>query len=105
MKVFLSADIEGTCGIVDRAETDRGSVADYTPLARQMTLEVKAACEGALAAGASEILIKDAHGTARNLDHGQLPRRRSPVHDERIGQGELWSGILYRLPRLGGLRR
>ena len=75
MKVFLSADIEGTCGIVDRAETDRGSVADYTPLARQMALEVKAACEGALAAGASEILIKDAHGTARNLDHGQLPRR------------------------------
>ena len=77
MKVFLSADIEGTCGAVDWKETERSTPGDYNPLARQMTLEVAAACEGALAAGASEILVRDAHGTARNLDHGLLPRQAS----------------------------
>lgn len=75
MRVFVSADIEGTCGAVDWKETERSSPGDYGPLARQMTLEVAAACEGALAAGASELLVKDAHDSARNLDHSQLPRR------------------------------
>ena len=32
-----------------------------------------AACEGAIAAGASEILIKDAHGSGRNIIAARLP--------------------------------
>lgn len=75
MNIYLSADIEGTCGIAERTETHRAEAADYNPFAKQMTLEVKAACQGALDAGAEEILVKDAHGTARNLDHSQLPRQ------------------------------
>ncbi len=75
MKVFLSADIEGTCGIVSWAETERSTPMDYGPMQRQMTREVAAACEGALAAGAEEILVKDAHDSARNLDPAGLPRR------------------------------
>ncbi len=39
-----------------------------------MTLEVKAACEGAINAGADEIWIKDAHETGRNIDHNLLPK-------------------------------
>ncbi len=38
-----------------------------------MTREVIAACEGAIAAGATEIIVKDAHDTARNLDPYRLP--------------------------------
>ena len=30
MKVFLSADIEGTCGICDWSETERSTPNDYT---------------------------------------------------------------------------
>ena len=52
MKVFLSADIEGTCGICAWPETDRATPFDYTPFQQQMTREVAAACRGALAAGA-----------------------------------------------------
>lgn len=74
MRVFLSADIEGTCGIADRLET-HPEESVYAPFAKRMTQEVRAACEGALAAGASEILVRDAHGPARNLDHSQLPRQ------------------------------
>lgn len=73
MKVFLSADIEGTCGIVDWSETERATPYDYTPFRKQMTREVAAACEGALAAGAESLLVRDAHDSARNIDAAVLP--------------------------------
>ena len=57
MKIFLSADMEGTCGIVSWPETERSTPFDYTPAQKQMTREVAAACRGALAAGADEILV------------------------------------------------
>lgn len=74
MKVFLSADMEGTCGIASWAETERSTPFDYAPLQKQMTREVAAACRGALAAGAEEVLVKDAHDSARNVDPTALPR-------------------------------
>ena len=73
MKVYLSADIEGTCGIADWSETERSTPQDYRPFQAQMTREVCAACQGALAAGAEGILLKDAHDSARNIDPTQLP--------------------------------
>ena len=36
MKVFLSADMEGTCGIVSWPETERSAAFDYTPYQKQM---------------------------------------------------------------------
>ena len=48
MKIFLSADMEGTCGIVSWPETERSTPFDYTPAQKQMTREVAAACRGAL---------------------------------------------------------
>jgi len=95
MKVFLSADIEGTCGICAWPETDRATPFDYTPYQQQMTREVAAACRGALAAGAEEVLVKDAHDSARNIDPMQLPR------GIRINRG--WSGDL--LSMMTGLNR
>ena len=43
MRLYLSADIEGTCGIADWAETERATMDDYRPFAAQMTAEVAAA--------------------------------------------------------------
>ena len=74
MNVFLSADIEGTCGITDWAETERSTPYDYNYFKKQMTFEVKAACERAMAAGAEGIFVRDAHDSARNIDHAQLPQ-------------------------------
>ncbi|MBQ2227928.1 MAG: M55 family metallopeptidase, partial [Firmicutes bacterium] len=51
MRVFISADIEGTAFTTIWPETDHGEE-EYPAAARQMTMEVKAACEGAIAAGA-----------------------------------------------------
>lgn len=73
MKIYISADIEGVCGIADWDEAIHGKV-DYEPFRIQMTDEIRAACEGALKANANEIWVKDAHDRARNIiDIKQLP--------------------------------
>lgn len=72
MKIFISADIEGVNSINSWRETDKDSP-EYRPFQRQMNLEVAAACRGALAAGAKEIFVKDAHDSAKNLDITMLP--------------------------------
>lgn len=74
MNVFISADIEGTCGITAWAETERATMADYRPFQQQMTREVNAACLGSIAAGAKEVFVKDAHDAARNIDASALPK-------------------------------
>ena len=72
MKIFISADIEGTAGITNWDEA-RKPHADYPEHRQQMTREVLAACDGANAAGAKDILIKDAHATGRNILQADLP--------------------------------
>lgn len=72
MKIFLSADIEGTAGIAHWDEAER-THADYAEFRSLMTAEVVAACEGARAAGATEVVIKDAHDSGRNLILDRLP--------------------------------
>ncbi|WP_274629062.1 M55 family metallopeptidase [Arvimicrobium flavum] len=72
MKVFISADIEGTAGIAHWDEAER-THPDWAEFRALMTSEVVAACEGARAAGATEVVIKDAHDSGRNLILDRLP--------------------------------
>jgi D-amino peptidase len=74
MKVYISADIEGVTGVTHWDEADRLNP-DYIEFREQMTAEISAACKGALQAGAKEIWVKDAHGSARNLMAAKLPRQ------------------------------
>ena len=71
-KVFISIDIEGINGICNWNETELGH-AQYEQFRAQLQKEVNAACEGAIAAGATDILVKDAHDSARNLKIAELP--------------------------------
>lgn len=71
-KIFISADIEGTAGIIDWKET-LPQFPEYSYFSAQMTREVNAACEGAVAAGAGDIVVKDAHEDAQNIDPAKLP--------------------------------
>ena len=73
-RIYLSCDIEGTCGIAHWDETER-SKPDYPRFAAQMSREVAAACEGALRGGASELMVRDAHDSARNIDPASLPEQ------------------------------
>ena len=72
MKVYISVDIEGVAGITHWDEADK-THRDYPEFRQQMTRETIAAIEGAKAGGATEILIKDAHDSGRNLILDMLP--------------------------------
>lgn len=64
-KLYISADIEGTCGTLNWNETEYGKEG-YDRARAQMTREVNAAIGGA-ASGGWEVTVKDAHDSARNL--------------------------------------
>ena len=73
MKIFMSVDIEGINGICSWDETEHDSPR-YAEFQKELQKEVNAACRGALKAGATEIVIKDAHDSARNLNCLDLPK-------------------------------
>lgn len=66
LKVFISVDMEGITGVVLSEECSRSGM-DYGMFRKVMTLETNYAVEGALAAGATEVWVRDSHGSARNI--------------------------------------
>jgi D-amino peptidase len=76
MRIFISVDLEGVAGIVAWEQCVAGG--DDYPLGRELALgEVNAAIEGALAAGATHILVNDAHSVMRSLPPDALAGRAS----------------------------
>ena len=71
LKVFISVDMEGISGLISWDETAEGG-ADYPLFRKLMTAEANAAIAGALDAGATEIIVRDSHGSARNILPDQL---------------------------------
>jgi D-amino peptidase len=71
MKVFLSSDMEGTAGVV-AWEQCVGDGPEAAAGRRLLLDEVNAAIEGALAGGATEIVVNDSHSTMRNLPPAEL---------------------------------
>ena len=66
LKVFISVDMEGISGLINWDETSQGGP-DYPLFRKLMTEEANAAIEGAMQAGATEIVVRDAHDSARNI--------------------------------------
>lgn len=66
LRVFISADIEGTAGIVSGLQCTPGE-AEYEMGRRLMTGEVNAAVQGALDAGADRVVVCDSHGNMQNI--------------------------------------
>lgn len=83
LKVFISVDMEGVTGVVHWEEVSRTGK-DYDYFRTVMTKEANAAIEGAVAAGATEILVRDSHGSARNILPELLDKRARLLRD--------WSG-------------
>ena len=71
MKIFVSTDMEGTAGVVDWAQC-RGPSAEYEYYRQLLLDEVNAAIQGALDAGATELLVNASHSTMQNLHPGRL---------------------------------
>lgn len=66
MRVYISVDMEGITGVAVSKHVTPGEK-EYDRFRRLMTQEANAAIEGALAAGATEIVVSDGHGPMTNL--------------------------------------
>jgi D-amino peptidase len=66
MKVLISADMEGSTGVTAVKDVTPGEAA-YERFRRLLTADVNAAVEGALAGGATQVWVTEAHDRMRNL--------------------------------------
>jgi D-amino peptidase len=98
MRVYISVDMEGVAGVVHEDQTDPidpRHAGEYNRFRRLMTSEANAAVEGALAAGATRVLVNDSHWLMRNLLAEELhpaaellsggPKLRSMVEGVELG--------------------
>jgi D-amino peptidase len=92
LKVFISIDMEGVTGVANWEDVERDGK-DYGLFRDIMTREANAAVEGAAAAGAGEIWVRDAHGTGRNLLPQLLDRRAILVREWSGGPKSMMEGI------------
>jgi len=73
LKIYISADMEGIAGVVTGEQLGPQGF-EYARFREFMTQEVNAAIEGALAGGATQIVISDSHGNGQNLLIEKLPK-------------------------------
>lgn len=71
VRIYLSYDMEGVAGIVDWSQCRPSGGPAYEQGCALTLDEVNAAIDGAVAAGAGEVVVNDSHGQMFNLD----PRR------------------------------
>jgi D-amino peptidase len=74
VRIYISADMEGVTGLVDADDVQPGG-RDYERGRNMMVEDVNAAVRGAVAAGATDITVNDAHGPMRNI----LPEALHPA--------------------------
>ncbi len=76
IKVYISVDMEGIAGVVSGRECS-SSGPDYEYFRKLMTEEASAAVQGALDAGAAEVIVRDGHGAKTNILPGLLHKKAS----------------------------
>lgn len=87
MKAWISVDMEGIAGVNHPGPTGSGH-ARYSAMVDLMVGETNAAIEGALAGGATDVVVNDSHGSMFNL----LPAALHPA--ARVIQGQkVWSMV------------
>lgn len=96
MRVYISVDMEGIAGISHPDPTDPKD-ARFPVAVSLMVGETNAAIEGALAGGATDILVNDSHWSMHNLLPGELHEAA------RVLQGQkAWSMVAGAQPRPDG---
>ncbi|MEM0952280.1 MAG: M55 family metallopeptidase [Cyanobacteria bacterium P01_H01_bin.74] len=100
--LFISADIEGTCGTVAPYQcviSDSDSSAYYRAV-EQLALEIETVCNTAFEVGVDRIVVNDAHHCMTNLRLNQLDPRVSLVTGKPkscamlSGLDEIFSGVI-----------
>lgn len=92
LKVFISVDMEGISGVVTSEECSSAGP-DYGYFRRIMSMEANAAVLGAFDAGAAEVVVRDSHGSARNILPDLLDPRAKLLRDWSGGPMVMMEGI------------
>ncbi len=96
MKVYISVDMEGIGG-VSHPDPTGSKDAKYPAAVGLMVGETNAAIEGALAGGATAVLVNDSHGGMFNLRPAELHRGATVLQGEKA-----WSMVAGAQPATGG---
>ncbi len=78
MKIFISTDFEGVAGIVDWDQI-MANGRDYEMGRRLLIDETNAVIDGALEAGATEVVVNDSHSFMRNIPPAELHGRATYI--------------------------
>ena len=98
--VFISIDMEGISGIVDGSQCG-GQTGEYQAGRKLMVGDLNAAIEGALEAGATEIVVSDSHGGMKNVQPEEVHEaalliRGSPKPDVMMtGISSEYDAVMY----------
>ncbi|WP_217593293.1 M55 family metallopeptidase [Cohnella sp. GbtcB17] len=99
MKFYVSVDMEGIAGILFKEQIYRNETF-YEESRRLLTDEVNAVVEALVQAGATEIVVKDAHASGFNLLYGSLHPAATlaagalPLANRFAGLDETFAGAL-----------
>jgi D-amino peptidase len=92
LRVFISVDMEGLAGVFTGAEVSP-SGPDYAHFRAIMAGETNAAIEGAVRAGATDIVVRDSHGAKLNLLPGDVDPRARLLRGQSTGPKNMMEGI------------
>jgi len=92
LKVFISVDMEGLAGVVTANEVNP-SGPDYGHFRAIMAGETNAAIDGAFRGGATEVLVRDSHGSKQNLLPGDVDPRARLLRGASTGPRNMMEGI------------
>lgn len=92
LKVFISVDMEGLSGVVSSSDVS-ASGPDYAHFREIMAGETNAAIDGAMRAGATEIVVRDSHGAKQNLLPGKVDPRAMLLRGQSTGPKNMMEGV------------
>src|SRR5688572_21899913 len=92
LKVFISVDMEGIAGVAAGSDVG-GTSGDYARFRTIMAAEANAAIDGAFSAGATDVLVRDSHGSKLNMFPGDLDPRARLLRGQSGGPKNMMEGI------------
>jgi D-amino peptidase len=92
LKVFISVDMEGLAGVVNGPDVSPTGP-DYGHFRAIMAGETNAAVEGAFKAGATEVVVRDSHGSKNNLLPSAVDRRARLLRGQGADPKNMMEGI------------
>jgi D-amino peptidase len=92
VKVFISVDMEGLAGVVTGSDVS-ASGPDYGHFRAIMAAETNAAIDGAFRGGATEVLVRDSHGSKQNLLPNDVDPRARLLRGQGVGPKNMMEGI------------